>query len=61
MVPDPRVSRAGTNEATGYPCERSGQMKIKGKKKKPNSLYLKDNDWHTEGMHLHKVNFHEKH
>lgn len=38
-----------------------GKMKIKVKKKKTNSLYFKDNDWHTEGMHQHKVNFHEKH
>lgn len=50
-----------TNEASGYLCRVPLQMKIKVKKKKTNSLYFKDNDWHTEGMHQHKINFHEKH
>lgn len=55
------VSTDGASEAAGYLCGISLQMKIKVQKKKTISLYFKDNDWHTEGMHSHKINFHEKH
>jgi hypothetical protein len=43
-----------------YLCGSSGQNEDQSQKEKTKLTLFKDNDWHTEGMHQHKVNFHGK-